>query len=989
MGLVCGFVLTQQQAAAAATNAPDPTATSMVAPRSTATAKSAEPTQKEQSVNQQTSTQKAVTTTDTVNETAKQNQIAVTQTPATNTSTQTATSNNNPTNSAQPSQETVAQNTATISSANSANEATQPVSQPTAPTTTPATKATNSTNATSNTTDPQVETIAQGTWGTSKWEYTHQGTDYILHFHAGTLGASSQKTITDPNGYHQYFLGSIGASPEVFNGNWQWNEELTQIIIDPGVIANQDSSYLFGHLKNLKKIVGLTNLDTTNVNNMAGMFEGCLKLTSLDVSKLNTDKVTDTSWMFADYQGSQLDFSHFNTANVTNMSGMFSSYQGSQLDFSHFNTANVTDMSYMFEGYEGPQLDFSNFDTSNVTNMAGMFDGYKGSQLDFSHFNTANVTDMSSMFAGYKGPQLDLSNFNTANVTDMSWMFSGYQGPKLDFSHFNTANVTDMIYMFEGYEGPQLDFSNFDTSNVTNMSEMFKDCDLTSLDLSNFNTSKVTNMSEMFAWSERLTSLDLSNFNTANVTDMYDIFRGCRNLTNLNLSNWDNDNITDMSWMFYDCYSLTNLNLSNFHTTNVTDMSWMFHGCSGLTSLDLSSFNTAKVTNMEAMFSSCSSLTSLDLNNFNTANVDHMRYMFGDCMGLTSLDLSNFDLSKIVDMDSIFHYCRNLNHLILGPKTEFKYVYLLKVPNTGTRLLGTDRVVASPYWVATSGYQQGHKYTSNDLMELTGRDQVTTYDWDSKPAFTQTTETKTKVRTINLHQPNGQLKTETQTVAVSRPVTINPDGSKTYGAWTTAQWDQYTVPEWAGYQASQKQVPATTVSGDSANTTIDIYYQPLLQNVEIQYLDQGKVVGTQTITGYTGQTLMPNYQAPQGYEIVAAAPATITIDATGHQIIQVQVAHKINNSTEFNALTRTVNIHRPDGTMKTYIQTAVLKRNVYIDGVTGAKTYGAWSTDNWDAIQIPVFAGYTASQDQVAAHQVTGEDSDQTVDVYYTPINTN
>ncbi|WP_427846153.1 mucin-binding protein, partial [Bombilactobacillus mellifer] len=47
----------------------------------------------------------------------------------------------------------------------------------------------------------------------------------------------------------------------------------------------------------------------------------------------------------------------------------------------------------------------------------------------------------------------------------------------------------------------------------------------------------------------------------------------------------------------------------------------------------------------------------------------------------------------------------------------------------------------------------------------------------------------------------------------------------------------------------------------------------------------------------------------------------------------------------------------------------------------------AWSTDNWDAIQIPVFAGYTASQDQVAAQLVTDQDSDQTVDVYYTPTN--
>ena len=838
VGLVCGFVLTQQQAAAAATNAPDPTATSMVAPQSTLTTKSAksnEPNPNEQLVNQQTSTQKAVTNTDIGSETVNQNQIPRTQSTvslATNISKEPATSNNNPTTSAQPSQETVAQNTAATSSANSANEATQPVSQPTVPATPQATDSTNNVNTASATTDPQVETIAQGTWGTSKWEYTHQGDDYILHFHAGTLGASSHGIVDNNNGPD--ILGSIGKSPEIFNGNCQWNEELTQIIIDPGVIANQDSSYLFGDLRNLQKIIGLANLDTANVTNMEGMFDSCLQLTNLDLR----------------------------------------------------------------------------------------------------NFNTTNVTDMAAMFWGcHSLTSLDLNNFNTANVTDMTAMFEGYGGPQLDLSHFNTANVTDMA--------------------------------------------------AMFAWCSRLTNLDLSNFNTAKVTDMRDMFEDCSSLTNLNISNFHTTNVNNMTWMFEGCSSLTSLDLSSFNTANVVNMSWMFEGCSSLTSLDLSNFNTAEVMYMSEMFDWCSQLTNLDLSNFNTAKVHTMEGMFASCSNLTSLDLSNFNTAKVTEMGGIFGSCWNLNHLILGPDTLFNA--LPHIPKTGTQIPGKDRIVASPYWVATSGYQQGHKYTSEDLAKLTGRDQVTTYDWDSKPAFTQTTETKTKVRTINLHQPNGQLKTETQTVAVSRPVTINPDGSKTYGAWTTAQWDQYIVPEWAGYQASQKQVPATTVSGDSANTTIDIYYQPLLQNVEIQYLDQGKVVGTQTITGYTGQTLMPNYQAPQGYEIVAAAPATITIDATGHQIIQVQVAHQINNSTEFNALTRTVNIHRPDGTMKTYIQTAVLKRNVYIDGVTGAKTYGAWSTDNWDAIQIPVFAGYTASQDQVAAQLVTDQDSDQTIDVYYTP----
>ena len=867
VGFVCGFVLTQQQAAAAATNAPDPTATSMVAPQSTLTTKSAksnEPNPNEQLVNQQTSTQKAVTNTDIGSETVNQNQIPRTQSTvssATNISKEPATSNNNPTTSAPKQQETAAQNPAATSSANSFNEATQPVSQPTVPATPQANKATNSAKAASTTADPQqVETIAQGTWGTSKWEYTHQGDDYILHFHAGTFGNSSHKTIQDPlDNYQMHYLGSIGASPEIFNGNWHWNEELTQIVIDPGVIANQDSSYLFSELYKLQQIVGLANLDTANVTNM--------------------------SYMFESYQGASLDLSHFDTSNVTDMSGMFAGYQGPQLDFSHLNTANVTDMSQMFADYQGSQLDFSHLNTANVTNMSGMFEFYKGPQLDFSHLNTANVTDMSGMFAFYEGPQLDFSYLNTDNVTNMTGMFSEYKGPQLDFSHFNTTNVTDMHEMFEG-------------------------CDLT--------------------------SLDLSHFNTINVTNMYGMFWMCHNLTNLDLSHFNTDNVTDMSCMFRDCFSLNNVNVNNFKFNN-TDLNGMFQECHSLTSLDLSNWDT----------------TSLDEN------------QFGD----------------------LFLGAIHLNHLVLGAKTVIgtNSATLQGVPNVGTRVPGTDRVVASPYWVATSGYQQGHKYNSGDLMELTGRDQVTTYDWDSKPAFTQTTETKGVTRAIRIHQLDGNTKTEIQSVMISRPVTLNADGSKTYGAWSTAQWDAYAIPEIAGYTASVNQIPAQTVDSNTTNQTIDVYYEPQEQTVEIQYLDHGQIVGTQKITGYTGDTIMPNYHAPQGYEITSITPATITIDGSGKQIVQVNVSHKQETSVEYKTVIRTINLHQINGQMKTYKQTVLLQRGVQRDAVTGNKTYGQWNTGYWDAFNIPVIDGYTASQDQVAAQLVTDQDSDQTIDVYYTP----
>ena len=81
---------------------------------------------------------------------------------------------------------------------------------------------------------------------------------------------------------------------------------------------------MFYGFDNLKSITGLEYLNTTNVKSMRQMFCYCKALTSLDITHLKTNTVTDM-------------FSMFNTCGV------------SSLDVSNFNTENVTDMAYMFK----------------------------------------------------------------------------------------------------------------------------------------------------------------------------------------------------------------------------------------------------------------------------------------------------------------------------------------------------------------------------------------------------------------------------------------------------------------------------------------------------------------------------------------------------------------------------------------------------------------------------------------------------------------
>ena len=123
-------------------------------------------------------------------------------------------------------------------------------------------------------------------------------------------------------------------------------------------------------------LVGLSYLDTSNVNNMSGMFKNCNNLTSLDLSKFNTDNVTDMYDMFC------------NCNNLTS------------LDLSNFNTGKVNRMNYMFQGCNNlTSLDLSNFDTSNVTTMNRMFISCTNlTKLDLSNWNMNSVTDVDNMF---------------------------------------------------------------------------------------------------------------------------------------------------------------------------------------------------------------------------------------------------------------------------------------------------------------------------------------------------------------------------------------------------------------------------------------------------------------------------------------------------------------------------------------------------------------------------------------------------------------
>ena len=165
-----------------------------------------------------------------------------------------------------------------------------------------------------------------------------------------------------------------------------------------------------------------------------------------------TDEVlTDADMMCSLHTNlTSLDVSNLDTSKVTNMRGMFFNNENlTSLDLSTFNTSNVTNMAAMFKlDLNLTSLDVSNFDTSKVTNMEGMFESLENlTSLDVSNFDTSKVTNMMGMLAYLSNiTSLDVSNFDTSKVNQIKYLFCFDSKLENLYLNFN-LNQTDDMYL--------------------------------------------------------------------------------------------------------------------------------------------------------------------------------------------------------------------------------------------------------------------------------------------------------------------------------------------------------------------------------------------------------------------------------------------------------------------------------------------------------------------------------------------------------------
>lgn len=181
---------------------------------------------------------------------------------------------------------------------------------------------------------------------------------------------------------------------------------------------NWDESNANTYFREDTQLVYCPNVNTSNVTDMEGMFQGCESLSF--IPPLNSSNVTNMNTMFYDcYSLSEIP--NLDTSNVTTMQSMFT------------RCHKLTTI---------PPLS-----TSNVTNMAGMFQWCKNLQ-SLPLLDCGNVIDIGQMFA-YADMDLltDLGGFKDLKI-DWKDIYGLTNCPSLSYE--SIMNVLYNLYNFRG-----------------------------------------------------------------------------------------------------------------------------------------------------------------------------------------------------------------------------------------------------------------------------------------------------------------------------------------------------------------------------------------------------------------------------------------------------------------------------------------------------------------------------------------------------------
>ncbi|WP_026669900.1 BspA family leucine-rich repeat surface protein [Butyrivibrio sp. AE3006] len=414
----------------------------------------------------------------------------------------------------------------------------------------------------------------------------------------------------------------------------------------------------------------------------------------------------------------------FDTSNVILMNGMFQRQNGiTTIDLSKFVTSKVTDMSHMFNYCSNLTsiTGLNDFDVREVTSFRQTFYSCtKYVKYDISKWvTTEKLVNTRSMFAGPDSRSTEEiifgENFVTTNVVDMSWMFENQKViTSLDLRSFNTPNVTDFSKMFVGCSKLETIYASTDfvTTNASSHDGMFEGCSVLvgGCGTKWADKSGTAKTDKTYAWIDGredelnpATGTDEGYFTDKSISGLYcriyDMGSGnwymyfergdethhqgggtlkaewrgdsvggflIKVASEVNSSDaapwylktkdkWDyfNDKDKIKKVIFRDDYC------KYAHTVSLRNY---FIGMTKLAEIEnISKLDVSDVQYMNGAFKNCSSLTTLDLSGWNTKSLIQSNVLFEGCTNLTTIYASeDFVTTKTNSSDGMFLNCPKL-----------------------------------------------------------------------------------------------------------------------------------------------------------------------------------------------------------------------------------------------------------------------------------------------------------------------------------------
>ena len=398
-------------------------------------------------------------------------------------------------------------------------------------------------------------------------------------------------------------------------------------------------NYLFLRCLNLIKVK--FDFNTSNkIERMVKTFSRCKSLTSVTFN-FTAEKLKDITGIFQ-YCESLTDIKPdiFNTTNLQIIDDMFTNNSKlSYLDLSHLNFEKLTSMNSTFFDCENLiDIIFPKSYTNELVYASATFwHCFSLENIDLTFLRTDKVKFMGYLFDGcHKVKQLDMAHFRTNNLIFVGGMFKNCKSlTSIDLSNFNFEKVESFGELFEGCQSlEEINLSYINAPLLNSMTNTFKDCKNLKQILLPRNLGGIKYLTQAFSNCEKLENIDLSPlYGIQNLEYINSMFHNCTSLKSVEFPNINATGLYSTSNMFYNCSNLKSINMGNFLTSiNLYNLENMFYGCINLNYLDISKLYINNNCNIKDIFHGV--ISNITIKVYKNVNQD----LKAQILNLTNLD---------------------------------------------------------------------------------------------------------------------------------------------------------------------------------------------------------------------------------------------------------------------------------------------------------------------------------------------------------------